>query len=1357
MRTLGRVLQFVATGLTLWLPGTVVATVLALLVAIWIWAGTADSLARLVSATRSLSPALTHLTWTGTGATVRQGGQLGNLSWQHDGLSVEMRDAFIGWEWLAQPPLQTPPAEPPAARVRITVKSSGVQASDQRPASQTPLSPPTNLTLPWPLNSWAAPVELVFDVGAITLAGQPALALRDVSGRHVYAPAQADWAHHLTLHATLRNQEAAPGHTGTPTQARYTLQAQAQADHPLAMQASLKGEVSGTLPGHTPPPGTPTPAWHGQLTANLAGQLAGPQATLHASASLTSRAAAGRPAPSARLEADIHPWASQPIGRLTSHMTSLDLAALWPDLPRTRLSGHANAHPTSPHTWGFDLGLANGASGPWDRQSLPVTQLTARGEWSNGTGQAHTTVKLEELLAQVGGGQVTAQGHWNNRSWQGALSATGIRADALHSALPNTVLQGTVRAAPDTTSSEADPGQAMTVVLTASPTNDKHSNEAIYLKRQSRFSSDFSWRQNELDVRSFQLNSHGGVLSAQGALNTGQLSLSGLAELTVPGLHVQAKGSLSSDQGGGKLAARLTQADALAQWLRQLPLWPSTWTPPTISGAAELDASWAGGWPHKLTVDAKVHAPQLTGTLPLNTSPGQATPPQTWSASGVTWTVAGSPARWQSELSGNLRWLQWSAGLATRATGAFGALAASGTPDLTRGEVTLQALQLFVAGAPTGAAVTPAGAAAPPAPLQATLAAATDVQWDAGGLRLAPGMLRLQANHHSAAPGGPTGASLTWSRSTWADAHIDASGDIAGINLDLARVLAGLAAPNTGNADPLAGWLGDLTLGGPWQVRWPGTPQAPARLSASLSRQTGDLQAPLSHADNEDNRSDNGTVHQALGIQSARLALTADAQHWNAEVDWASRAGGQARANVQLSHTTPATTAWPTADSHLSGQLSAQLPRAGVWSRLAPPGWRVTGSLALDAQLGGTLGQPTWQGTLSGRNLSARSAVEGLAYTQGELDATLSSNRVDITRLTLQGAGGPTRGGNLLMTGQATWSTADKAPRIRLNAHADKLNVSARADRRLTLSGTATATVAENTLTLRGQLRADQAQFTLPDEFAPTLGSDVVVRSNRSAQPPTRASGLRTDVAVDIDLGPAFDVRGQGLQTRLTGQLRVSSPPGSDAFGVTGEVRAASGTYRAYGQQLRIEEGVLRFSGPYDDPTLSILALRGTTNTPRSVFGNDDQQVGVKVTGSVRNPRMQLYASPELPDSEKLAWLVLGRPASGAGAEAAIMQQAAMALLGNQVRGLEGGLANGLGLDELGVSTSTGNNGTNQASAAVTLGKRLSSRLYVTYQHSLDSTAGALNLFYDVSRRLTVRAQMGSESAIDLIFTLPHD
>ena len=45
--------------------------------------------------------------------------------------------------------------------------------------------------------------------------------------------------------------------------------------------------------------------------------------------------------------------------------------------------------------------------------------------------------------------------------------------------------------------------------------------------------------------------------------------------------------------------------------------------------------------------------------------------------------------------------------------------------------------------------------------------------------------------------------------------------------------------------------------------------------------------------------------------------------------------------------------------------------------------------------------------------------------------------------------------------------------------------------------------------------------------------------------------------------------------------------------------------------------------------------------------------------------------------------------------------------------------------------------------ATVTLGKRLSNRLYVAYERSLAGTLGTLSLFYDVSRHLTLRARTG--------------
>ena len=57
----------------------------------------------------------------------------------------------------------------------------------------------------------------------------------------------------------------------------------------------------------------------------------------------------------------------------------------------------------------------------------------------------------------------------------------------------------------------------------------------------------------------------------------------------------------------------------------------------------------------------------------------------------------------------------------------------------------------------------------------------------------------------------------------------------------------------------------------------------------------------------------------------------------------------------------------------------------------------------------------------------------------------------------------------------------------------------------------------------------------------------------------------------------------------------------------------------------------------------------------------------------------------------------------------------------------------------------------------MTLGKRLSSDFYVTYERSIGGTFGTLFIFYDLTRRLTLRGQAGQKSGLDLIYTLKYD
>ena len=86
-----------------------------------------------------------------------------------------------------------------------------------------------------------------------------------------------------------------------------------------------------------------------------------------------------------------------------------------------------------------------------------------------------------------------------------------------------------------------------------------------------------------------------------------------------------------------------------------------------------------------------------------------------------------------------------------------------------------------------------------------------------------------------------------------------------------------------------------------------------------------------------------------------------------------------------------------------------------------------------------------------------------------------------------------------------------------------------------------------------------------------------------------------------------------------------------------------------------------------------------------------------------------------------------------------MLQQAAVALLGGSGPGITARLAQSLGLDELsvggGANTANGGN----TGTTVTLGKWLSRDFYVTFERSMADTLGTLYIFYDLSRRLTLR------------------
>jgi translocation and assembly module TamB len=235
--------------------------------------------------------------------------------------------------------------------------------------------------------------------------------------------------------------------------------------------------------------------------------------------------------------------------------------------------------------------------------------------------------------------------------------------------------------------------------------------------------------------------------------------------------------------------------------------------------------------------------------------------------------------------------------------------------------------------------------------------------------------------------------------------------------------------------------------------------------------------------------------------------------------------------------------------------------------------------------------------------------------------------------------------------------------------------------------------------------------------------------------PPTR------DVAIDlrVALGDKLRLRGRGLDTGLGGDLRITSPNGRLA--VNGSVRAVDGTYKAYGQKLSIDRGLITFNGPVDNPRLDIEATRP----------NLDVRVGVAVSGSATNPRVRLFSEPELSEIDKLSWLVMGRASDGLGrTDTALLQRAALALLAGEGDSPADQLTKAIGLDEIGVRQQSDGE---VRETVISLGKQLSRRWYVGYERGLNATTGNFQLIYRIAQRFTLRAQSGEDSSLDLIWT----
>jgi translocation and assembly module TamB len=435
------------------------------------------------------------------------------------------------------------------------------------------------------------------------------------------------------------------------------------------------------------------------------------------------------------------------------------------------------------------------------------------------------------------------------------------------------------------------------------------------------------------------------------------------------------------------------------------------------------------------------------------------------------------------------------------------------------------------------------------------------------------------------------------------------------------------------------------------------------------------------------------------------------------------------------------------ADAPLSGKLAFDIPALKSTGGLFGPSYVLDGHVALNLVLAGTRAKPTVSGALVGDDLSATLVDQGIQLKDGIVRVALSENLVDFQRVEFHGGNGTLRA-----TGRIRLDSAE--PDLTARIVADKLELFAAPDRQLSLSGSATVANGGTAggLDINGKFTVDHALFDLPEQRAPRLSDDVVIVSDHGfvrGSPPPPAESTNKPVgrfapraSVDIDLGRDFRFRGQGADLGLRGTVTALSAPNQPLRAI-GNVRVTEGsTYTSFGRKLAIENGYFTFNGPVANPGVNILAMRR----------NQEVEAGVQVTGTVRSPVVKLVSEPNVPDNEKLSWLLFGHGTDqGNNLSQQSSMTTALALLGSATGKR---VAQTFGLDEFSVGRSDVGLTDSQV---VMLSKAINDRLVLGYEQGLQSASNAFKATVNLSRFWSVLLYTGTFQGVDINFTRRFD
>lgn len=269
-----------------------------------------------------------------------------------------------------------------------------------------------------------------------------------------------------------------------------------------------------------------------------------------------------------------------------------------------------------------------------------------------------------------------------------------------------------------------------------------------------------------------------------------------------------------------------------------------------------------------------------------------------------------------------------------------------------------------------------------------------------------------------------------------------------------------------------------------------------------------------------------------------------------------------------------------------------------------------------------------------------------------------------------------------------------------------------------------------------GRVMIPRARLGFP-EIPPSavVPSDDVVIVGDTAE--RRQPPIPLTADIQVTLGDDVTFNGFGFAAGLRGDLRITQEAREEPVG-RGEIRFVNGTYRSFGQELRIDPGALRFNGPIDNPAVDARAY---------VRASDGTEAGLRIGGTVQSLAVSTYSVPPRTESDVMSYILFGRPMSETSGAQSSQATNTAAVLGANMLAMS--LAPSVGLDEARIDT-----GGSQNEAQFVVGKYLSPKVYVGYGVGLYEPISTFRLRYILSSRWSIEAITGDQQSTDLLWRI---